>query len=190
MAVDIEAGMNNDTKVWYMTEFLKEKKLTKEYEAFVKDCLEKKKDALLKLSVGDIPFDFSGRLSRCCYECSGHDFEKGGSLNYILENELGVSVYDPKTEDEWYAKKIKQFDMSKYSTVKDLLTEDEFKTVFDRFMGFVNQENDTFNYYDCEEFGFDGRNPSETEIREWFGSLITETTYRDSLLDEMFELTF
>lgn len=181
--------IDDDLKLGYMSAFIEMKGLSDEYEQFETDKETKRVAEMKKVSVGDLPFDFNGHRSRYCYEMSGEDFDKGGSLNYILRNELDVPVYDPSTTDEYDLKEIKKLDMTKYKPLKELLG-DDFDDVFDSLMDFVNQDNETFDYFLCDEFGFSDRVPSDDEIKEWFGNLICAEDDAQEVLDATFDITY
>ena len=160
----------------YLEAFVESKGLTTEYEEFARTKQREHDDEMAKVSVGDLPFDFNGHLSRGCYECSGDNFDDGGSLNYILQEFFYFKTYDPKTNDEWDQKEYKK-EKDKYRPITEVLSEEDLSKAFDNLMSFVEQKNDTFYYYLCDDFGFCDRVPTKDEIREWFKSLLVQ--YKD-----------
>ena len=176
-----------------MARFIESKGLDKEYEEFKKVKEAEHNAAQKKVSVGDLEFAFYGHLSRYCYECSGEDFDHGGDLNYILNDFFDFYHYDPNTNDKYDIKEYKE-NPEKYKPITEILTEKEIDKVFNKLMKFINQENETFDYYLCDEFGFTDRVPTTEEIKEWFKTLLYEThnveEAKDEILSNDFERTF
>lgn len=161
----------------YLEAFIEVKGLTAEYEEFARTKQREHDDEMAKVSVGDLPFDFCGHLSRGCYECSGDNFDEGGSLNGILQQFFNLYTFDPNTTDKYdiedYEKK-----KDKFRPITELLSAEDLSKAFDNLMTFIDQKNDTFYYYLCDEFGFADRVPTNDEIKEWFKSLLVE--YKDA----------
>jgi hypothetical protein len=188
--------MDKNVSKEYLEDFIEVKGLTTEYEEFARTKQREHDDEMAKVSVGDLPFDFYGHLSKGCYECSGDNFDDGGSLNGILQEFFNFNTFDPKTTDE-YDRKEYEKEKDKYRPITELLSEEELSKAFDNLMSFVEQDdsNDTFYYYLCDEFGFSDRVPEKDEIKEWFKSLLVQ--YKNEkeakeafLADDAFESTW
>lgn len=180
----------------YLEDFVESKGLTAEYEEFARTKQREHDVEMAKVSVGDLPFDFNGHLSRGCYECSGNNFDDGGSLNYILQEFFNFYIFDPKTNDE-YDRKEYEKEKDKYRPITELLSEEDLSKAFDNLMSFIEQDssNETFYYYLCDDFGFCDRVPTKDEIKEWFKSLLVQ--YKDEaeakkafLAEDAFESTW
>ena len=160
----------------YFEAFIESKVLTTEYEEFARTKQREHDDEMAKVSVGDLPFDFNGHLSKGCYECSGDNFDDGGSLNYILKEFFYFEIFDPNTTDKYDLEDYEE-EKDKYRPITEVLSEEELSKAFDKLMSFIDQKNDTFYYYLCDDFGFSDRVPSNEEIKEWFTSLLVK--YKD-----------
>lgn len=186
--------MDKNVSKEYLEDFVESKGLTAEYEEFARNKQREHDDEMSKVSVGDLPFDFYGHLSRGCYECSGDNFDDGGSLNGILQEFFYFKIFDPNTTDE-YDRKYYEEEKDKYRPITEVLSEEDLSKAFDNLMSFVDQKNDTFYYYLCDEFGFSDRVPEKDEIKEWFKSLLVK--YKDEaeakkafLAEDAFESTW
>lgn len=173
----------------YIEEFLSSKGLTKEYDEFVKQKLAEREAKQKKMSVGEVPFDYCGTYSQGCLK--GRSFDDGWSLNYILDNTFNLTFIDPAADDDTTRALIKdEMERPSCEYIKNVLSEDEFNTLFERLMKFINQDNETFDYHRFDSFGFTEYRPSDDAIKEWLGHLLIEYSEADAWRNATFERTF
>ena len=126
--------MDKNVSKEYLEDFVEMKGLTTEYEEFARTKQREHDDEMAKVSVGDLPFDFYGHLSKGCYECSGYNFDDGGSLNYFVQEFFSLNTFDPKTTDKYDLEDYKK----KYRPITEVLSEEE---LFDNIMTFIEQDS-------------------------------------------------
>lgn len=166
-----------------MSQFIESKGLMDEYRQFEKQKEAEELEELKNTPIGQLWFDFSGHYSKRCYELSGEDFYKSGTLNDVLYNFFDEFDYvDPATADDDMKEGLKP--------IKEILDEVDFQDLFGSFMEFINGEGDTFSQYLCDDFGFASYEPSRKELEEWFGSLLYDPEKADDLKEIDFQRSF
>lgn len=73
-------------------------------------------------------------MSKGCYECSGYNFDDGGSLNYFVQEFFSLNTFDPKTTDKYELEDYKK----KYRPITEVLSEEE---LFDNLLSFIEQDS-------------------------------------------------
>ena len=129
--------MDKNVSKEYLEDFVEMKGLTTEYEEFARTKQREHDDEMAKVSVGDLPFDFYGYLSKGCYECSGYNFDDGCPLNYFLQEFFSLNTFDPKTTDKYDLEDYKMKN-DKYRPITEVLSEEE---LFDNIMSFIEQDS-------------------------------------------------
>ena len=126
--------MDKNVSKEYLEDFVEMKGLTTEYEEFARTKQREHDDEMAKVTVGVLPFDFYGQLSKGCYECSGYNFDDGCPLNYFLQEFFSLNAFDTKTTDKYDLEYYKK----KYRQITEVLSEEE---LFDNLMSFIEQDS-------------------------------------------------
>ena len=115
-------------------------------------------------------------------------------VNIVRSKAIEKRIEDPELLAKIPKYHTQEEHPEKYKPITEILTDAEIDKVFNKLMKFIDQENDTFDYYLCDEFGFTDRVPTTEEIKEWFKTLLYETNKveeaKDEILSNDFESTF
>lgn len=175
----------------FMEEFIRSKGLWEEFDAFATKKQADREEAIKKIPVGDLTFDFDGHRSRYCYECSGSNFDEGGRFLYVLKNFFEMDFVDPSSNDDTQRALTKdEMEGPSLSSISSVLDEVDFEDLFESLMSFIDHKNETFTYFLCDNFGFVERTPSREEIKEWLGNLLIDRDDADAWRHADFEVTY